>query len=375
MSDETPKKLIKPNRKLEHRVFAVEHYFRDGSFKSVQDRFKHEFDTEKAPYKSRIQSWVKNFRTYGTVNNLNSKDDNRPTHSGRPRIRLPEVIAEIESDVEQSPRRSLRKRSQVFDISKDTLARAMKEDIGLYPYRIQTKHQLTQRDKTQRLEMCQVVLDKAESSGTFINMLWTSDEAHFDLHGRVNSKTNVFWGSHRPDIVAEKPLHSERVTVWAGIGSRGIIGPFFFEEHGENVTVTKERYVAILELFWKELTDLYPGLMSKFWFQQDGASSHTSIMSQNWLKDHFQSRVVSLKMDLQWPPHSPDLSPPDFFLWGHLKDKVYKDKPETLLELKESIREEIRVIPRSMCKRVMANFVMRLKKCLEQNGAHVEHLL
>lgn len=30
--------------------------------------------------------------------------------------------------------------------------------------------------------------------------------------------------------------------------------------------------------------------------------------------------------DLDWPPHSPDLTPPDFFLWGYLKLKVYIDK-------------------------------------------------
>ena len=29
---------------------------------------------------------------------------------------------------------------------------------------------------------------------------------------------------------------------------------------------------------------------------------------------------------IKWPPRSPDLTPPDFFLWGVLKDKVYAKK-------------------------------------------------
>ena len=115
--------------------------------------------------------------------------------------------------------------------------------------------------------------------------------------------------------------------------------------------------------------------MSKFWFQQDGASSHTSNLSRDWLKQNFGSRVISLKTDFEWAPHSPDLSPPDFFLWGYLKDRVYAGKPRTITELKEAIREEMRAIPKSVCKNVMDNFVLRMKKCTELNGGHLEHML
>ena len=58
-----------------------------------------------------------------------------------------------------------------------------------------------------------------------------------------------------------------------------------------------------------ELQTLYPSLMRKFWFQQDGTSSHTSKLSQNWLKENFGRRVISLKTDIEWAPHSLDLSP------------------------------------------------------------------
>lgn len=119
----------------------------------------------------------------------------------------------------------------------------------------------------------------------------------------------------------------------------------FFEEHGSQVTVTKERYIEVLSDFWKELESLYPSLTDKFWFQQDGASSHTSNLSREWLKNHFRKHVVSLKTEFEWAPYSPDLSPPDFFLWGYLKDKLYSNKPRTISELKENIREEIRAIP------------------------------
>ncbi|KAG8309961.1 hypothetical protein J6590_073086 [Homalodisca vitripennis] len=37
---------------------------------------------------------------------------------------------------------------------------------------------------------------------------------------------------------------------------------------------------------------------------------------------------------VEWSAHSPDLSPMDFFLWGYLKDKVYRTKPRDLAHLR-----------------------------------------
>ena len=214
------------------------------------------------------------------------------------------------------------------------------------------------------------LLDKIEETQSFLNLLWTSDEPHFHLDGKANSKTNVFCGSSRPSQAVTKPLHSPKCTVWAAISARGIIGPIFIEESGAAVTVTKERYVEVLKTFKSELRTLYPSLMSKFWFQQDGASSHTSNLSRDWLKENFRSRVISLKTDFEWAPHSANLRPQIF----SFKDRVYAGKSRTITELKEAIREEMRAITNLVCKNVMYNFVLRLKKCTELDGGHPEHM-
>ena len=44
----------------------------------------------------------------------------------------------------------------------------------------------------------------------------------------------------------EKPTHPKRVTVWCGFSSRGIIGPYFFEnEQLKIVTDNGDRYRAM----------------------------------------------------------------------------------------------------------------------------------
>jgi hypothetical protein len=44
------------------------------------------------------------------------------------------------------------------------------------------------------------------------------------------------------------------------------------------------------------------------------------------LESVFPGRLISMRL---WPPRSPDLSPPDRLLWGHLKDTVYSNHPHT----------------------------------------------
>ena len=52
-------------------------------------------------------------------------------------------------------------------------------------------------------------------------------------------------------------------------------------------------------------------------------------------------RVISKGL---WPPRSPDLTPPDYFLWGYLKGTVCQNKPQTIDALKANITEKIQAV-------------------------------
>ena len=54
---------------------------------------------------------------------------------------------------------------------------------------------------------------------------------------------------------------------------------------------------------------------------------------------------------------------------------VYSRKPRTITDHKETIREEMSAIPWAVCKDVMDNFALRLKKCNELNSGHLEQML
>ena len=59
----------------------------------------------------------------------------------------------------------------------------------------------------------------------------------------------------------------------------------------------------------------------------------------------------------------------------HISNRVHSKKTRTITDLKETIREEMRAIPQSVCKNVIDSFVRRVKKCTELNGDHLVHTL
>ena len=115
--------------------------------------------------------------------------------------------------------------------------------------------------------------------------------------------------------------------------------------------------------------------LSRTWFQQDGATCHTAAATLKLLKEAFGTRILSRSSNFAWPPRSPDLTPPDFFLWGYLKSRVYETRPRDLEELKTRIREEFSKISTATLKKVYQNFVKRLKDCLAQKGRHLKDVI
>ena len=199
-----------------------------------------------------------------------------------------------------------------------------------------------------------------------------TDEAHFHLDSTVNKHNMRYWAPNNPKITIQQPLHSPKVTCWCGVGTFGIVGPFFFEnETGVTETVNSARYVAMLQTYAiPELIRL--GLdPTNLYFQQDGATAHTARNSMAFLRTEFMS-VISRFGDIPWPPRSPDLSIPDFFLWGYLNQNIYTRRLRTLQELKEAIIEEVATIDRDLLQKVFGSFRKRLQECVDCNGGHLE---
>jgi len=65
--------------------------------------------------------------------------------------------------------------------------------------------------------------------------------------------------------------------------------------------------------------------------------------------------------------------PADFFLWGLLKGKVYKNTPRTFEQLKDAIRQEIQAINVDTLGKLFQNLEKRIQVCLDVKGEQFRH--
>lgn len=288
--------------------------------------------------------------------------------------RSEENIAAVSASVEAVSNQSVARRSQELGLSPMTTWRILRLDLGLHPYKMVLAQELKPTDHRIRREFADWSLEMIEADGDFHRKIIFSDEAHFWLNGFVNKQNCRYWSESNPRVVHESPLHPQKLTVWCGLWYGGIIGPYFFRnEAGDAVTINSERYNTMLtDFFFPEFDEIDA---DDLYFQQDGAPPHISRVNMDLLRGKFGESLISRNGPTAWPPRSCDLTPLDYFLWGHVKSKVYSNHPTTLHELEANIHRAIAEIPAEMVHRVIENWRERMTVCKKSRGGHLADIL
>ncbi|GFQ83188.1 uncharacterized protein TNCT_100171 [Trichonephila clavata] len=98
---------------------------------------------------------------------------------------------------------------------------------------------------------------------------------------------------------------------------------------------------------------------------QNGAPPHIALPLQRLLRSTFgEDPIINHYFNHAWPPISLDLTPCDFWLWGFLKSKVYRDQPASPAALKDAIRQNVSAITQEMLLNAVNGVVTRLPAVL-----------
>ena len=107
------------------------------------------------------------------------------------------------------------------------------------------------------------------------------------------------------------------VNVWCGVLGNRLIGTFVFDN------LTGNAYEAFLTHELPGLLEDIPLIIrSQMYFQHDGAPPHYTQHVRVFLNESFPNRWLGRGGPVAWPPRSPDLTPVDYYLWGHMKTLV-----------------------------------------------------
>ena len=75
---------------------------------------------------------------------------------------------------------------------------------------------------------------------------------------------------------------------------------------------------------------------------------------------------------VSWAPHSPDLNPLDYFVWGYLKSLVYKPMPKELSTLKERVKTECNRLSNKLIRKAVLSMKIRATLCVKAKGKGIE---
>jgi len=230
-----------------------------------------------------------------------------------------------------------------------------------------------------RRVFCNEILARVAVNDQFADRILWSDESTFHLNGTVNKRNDCEWHNENPHRQRINLMKSQGICVWAAVSSKGIIGPYFFQQNDDDEeimpqTVTGDRYLEMLQDYF------YPKFLQlenngEIIFQQDGATPHYKNTVRDWLDSRFQNRWIGrgtrLPNSIDWPPRSCDLTPCDFWLWGSIKNKVYKTPPLNLNHLGDKIKSAFEEISVEECERSCRTVIKRALKCIELDGRQV----
>ncbi|PRD30640.1 UNVERIFIED_CONTAM: hypothetical protein NCL1_25804 [Trichonephila clavipes] len=89
------------------------------------------------------------------------------------------------------------------------------------------------------------------------------------------------------------------------------------------------------------------------------------VLPHTNLRNHtFDTRILGYGGQQEWPPRSPDLNPPDFFLCGFLKIKVYERESASKSVLLNRISMACRSVTPTMLQKLLVEFLTRVRYCI-----------
>ncbi|XP_011693193.1 PREDICTED: uncharacterized protein LOC105453157 [Wasmannia auropunctata] len=114
-----------------------------------------------------------------------------------------------------------------------------------------------------------------------------------------------------------------------------------------------------------ELIEIVPlNIRQQMIFQHDRAPPHNARRIRQTLNEKFPERWIGRNGPRSWPARSPDLIPLDYFLWGHIKEYVYREQIQNCEELDNRITEAIATVTPDMIRNAIISLFQCARLCI-----------
>jgi len=267
------------------------------------------------------------------------------------------IVAEAKATKFTTPRRIRRKLG--MDVSSRTIDRRLIE-VGLFGRVARHKKKFSEEEKRKRLSFAEGYKDWTEDDWMRVQF---ADEKIFWGEG--------FWGQvfvRRPPGEALNPAycvdqtpHPVKVSAWACFSGHGLGYMYIFNEN-----MDAKRLQTILGTHLIESAELHFDVENaeEWWFFQDNAPQHKSVLVRNWL---FNNGIQCI----DFPPYSPDLNPIEN-LWADLARRVENFQCDSMEELQDIVAEEWKETDKELLRKLARSMPERCQAVIDARGDHTK---
>lgn len=228
--------------------------------------------------------------------------------------------------------------------------------------------QLTSEHKKKRLACARKNLRRLRNEENFLEHIITGDETWVFYDTPETKRDSMTW-KHTESPVTKKFKKSFSVKKIMASVFWDVQGIVLIEYLPKGETINADRYIETL----KKLRDRIRfgrkrrgRLQSKtIRLLHDNATPHTANKTKAWLNESGWDVM-------EQPPHSPDLAPSDYHLFGPLKQHLGGMKFETDEELKNEVDRFFKNQSVQFFEQGIFNLKKRWEKCIEVGGDYVE---
>lgn len=345
--------------------------FANGVSTHARAEYQLRFPQRRLPHESVFDGAYQRLRETGSVRR-------RRSDSGRPRIYRTEEEEEILRHFEVDPTTSTNVVARRLGITQWKVWHTVHTG-GLYPYHYTPVQVIEEGDPARRIDFCRFMLNADTEDPTYFKRILWTDESKFDQDGISNLHNIHFWAPKADRNPNKKKLKGSQrrfsLNVWMGIIDDNLVGPYFLPNN-----LNGEAYETFLENeVFGLLIDVPLAARRHMIYQHDGCPAHFRINVRDWLNRHFPNRWIGRGGPIPWPARSPDLTPVDYYVWGHMKSLVYDISPSpvpSIDELRRRIINAVEEIKTNLTSRVVKTELRkRMRLCIRNRGSHFENEL
>ena len=277
----------------------------------------------------------------------------------------PENVAVVNHIVRRNPRATVRQIAEDTEIPKTTVHRILKDYLKLRLVNLKwVPRVLSEEQKHERVRLAQKLLTSIREDPSFLDRVVTGDETWIHYIESGGRRANQVW------LGDDEPIPTRPRTIKT---SKKVMYGIFFNNKGQHfqapvphgLSANSEWYIKSCLRPAEKTFKPEGGSITTISLLHDNARIHTSQQTMNYLSH-------STMEPLEFPPHSPDLAPCDFWLFPKLKNQLADRRSFTRQSLGKVVKSELDSIPSLEYSSCFEQWVRRLELCVRNHGEYIE---